>query len=158
MKLVLRVLKTVLRYQKIWFLKTVLTLSWRTPLSYRNQSIDLPRKSMDWLLYDNGHRHERVKHLKRKCFSVLRQKQSSSHGVKDRCKNLQGFSFKLWKPFCLSSEQGFNTLVKFSGKLTFLPPDMQMYVCVTGGKNVSSSKNIANALNKSSLMQCLSNA
>ena len=38
-----------------------LTLSWWTPLSYRNQSIDLQSKSMDWLLYDNGLRHERVK-------------------------------------------------------------------------------------------------
>ena len=30
-------------------------------LSYRNQSIDLLCKSMDWFLYDNGLRHERVK-------------------------------------------------------------------------------------------------
>ena len=37
-----------------------LTLSWRRPLSYRNQSIDLLRESMDWYLYDNGLRHERV--------------------------------------------------------------------------------------------------
>ena len=39
----------------------VLTLSWRRPLSYRNQSIDLLCKSMDWFLYDNGLHHERVK-------------------------------------------------------------------------------------------------
>ena len=38
-----------------------LALSWRGPLSYRNQSIDLQSKSMDWFLYDNGLRHERVK-------------------------------------------------------------------------------------------------
>ena len=38
-----------------------LTLSWRGPLSYRNQSIDLQSKSMDWFLYDNGTRHERGK-------------------------------------------------------------------------------------------------
>ena len=38
-----------------------LTLSCRRPLSYRNQSIDLLRKSVDWFLYDNGLRHERVK-------------------------------------------------------------------------------------------------
>ena len=38
-----------------------LTLSWWRPLSYRNQSIDLQSKSMDWFLYDNGLRHERVK-------------------------------------------------------------------------------------------------
>ena len=37
-----------------------LTLSWRRPLSYRNQSIDLLCKSMDWFLYGNGLRHERV--------------------------------------------------------------------------------------------------
>ena len=35
-----------------------LTLSWRRPLSYRNH---LQSKSMDWFLYDNGLRHERVK-------------------------------------------------------------------------------------------------
>ena len=34
-----------------------LTLSWRRPLSYRNQSIDLIRKSMDWFLYHKGLRH-----------------------------------------------------------------------------------------------------
>ena len=42
---------------------TSLTLSWPRPLSYRNQSINLLRNSMDWLLYDNGLRHERVKHV-----------------------------------------------------------------------------------------------
>ena len=41
--------------------KWSLTLSWRRPLSYRNQSIDLQSKWMDWFLYDNGLRHERVK-------------------------------------------------------------------------------------------------
>ena len=30
-------------------------------LSYKNQSIDLQSKSIDWFLYDNGLRHERVK-------------------------------------------------------------------------------------------------
>ena len=38
-----------------------LTRSWRRPLSYRNKSIDLLCKSMDWFLYDNSLRHERVK-------------------------------------------------------------------------------------------------
>ena len=38
-----------------------LTLSWQRPLSYRNQSIDVQRKSVNWFLYDNGLRHERVK-------------------------------------------------------------------------------------------------
>ena len=40
--------------------QATLTLSWRRPISYRNQSIDLLRKSMDWFLYDIGLRHERV--------------------------------------------------------------------------------------------------
>ena len=37
-----------------------LTLSRRRLLSYRNQSIDLRSKSMDWFLYDSGLRLERV--------------------------------------------------------------------------------------------------
>ena len=35
-------------------------LSRRRPLSYRNQSIDLRSKSLDWFLHDNGLRLERV--------------------------------------------------------------------------------------------------
>ena len=42
-----------------------LTLSWRRPLSYRNQSIDLLCKSMDWFLYDNSLHHEGVKYYVR---------------------------------------------------------------------------------------------
>ena len=45
----------------IMLLTICLTLSWRRPISYRNQSIDLLRKSMVWFLYDIGIRHERVK-------------------------------------------------------------------------------------------------
>ena len=41
-----------------------LTLSWRRPMSDRNQSIDLLRKSMDWFLYDIGLHHERVNNAK----------------------------------------------------------------------------------------------
>ena len=41
-------------------IKYNLTLSWRRLLSYKNQLIDLLRKSVDWFLYDNGLRHERV--------------------------------------------------------------------------------------------------
>ena len=51
----------------------MLTLSGRRPLPYRNQSIDLFRKSMDWFLYDNGLRLERVKgwclHIITWCFA-----------------------------------------------------------------------------------------
>ena len=46
-----------------WSKLLVLTLSWRGSLSYRNQSIDLLCKSMDWFLDDNGLRHERVKYV-----------------------------------------------------------------------------------------------
>ena len=37
------------------------TLSWRRALSYRNQSINLLCKSMNWFLYDRDLRHEGVK-------------------------------------------------------------------------------------------------
>ena len=46
--------------EESWLLSTPMSLSWRRPLSYRNQSIDLLDKSTDWSLYDNGPRHERV--------------------------------------------------------------------------------------------------
>ena len=41
----------------------LLTRSWRRPLSYRKQSIDLLHKSMDWFLYGNALRHERVNEI-----------------------------------------------------------------------------------------------
>ena len=50
-----------LSFNQISTERRALTLSWRKPLSYRNQSSDLLCKSMDWFLYDNGLRHERVK-------------------------------------------------------------------------------------------------
>ena len=39
---------------------TDLTLSQRRPISYRNQSIDMQSKSLDWFLYDIGLHRERV--------------------------------------------------------------------------------------------------
>ena len=53
-------LRCYLRYCFSW---SLITLSWRRLLSYRNQSIDLQSKSMDWFLYDNGLYHERVKEV-----------------------------------------------------------------------------------------------
>ena len=41
-------------------LQICLTLPWRRPLPYRNQSIDLQSKSVGWFLYDRGLRHETV--------------------------------------------------------------------------------------------------
>ena len=42
------------------YLHSLLTVSWRRPISYRNQSIDLLCKSMDWFLYDIGLRHGKL--------------------------------------------------------------------------------------------------
>ena len=41
--------------------KQSLTFSWRRSLSYRNQSIDLQNKSINWFLHDRDLRHERIK-------------------------------------------------------------------------------------------------
>ena len=60
----------------IYFLtKIILTLSGRRPLSYRNQSIDLLRKSMGWFLYDNGLRQERLKKFCRHYILVMSRDQ-----------------------------------------------------------------------------------
>ena len=53
-------------FSKLFFthviiLTSPLTLSRQRSLSYRNQSTDLQSKSMDWFLYDNGPRLERIK-------------------------------------------------------------------------------------------------
>ena len=46
---------------RVWMIRSLaLNLSWRNSVSYRNQSIDLICKSMDWFLYDRKLRHERV--------------------------------------------------------------------------------------------------
>ena len=50
-------------YQVSQIVKINLTLSRLRPLSYRNLSIDLLCKSMDWFLYDNGLRHDSVKSI-----------------------------------------------------------------------------------------------
>ena len=61
------------KWKWIWYQKNQQPssiLSRRRPLSYRNQSIDLQSKSMDWFLYDNGLRLERVKRIMSR-YSVL---------------------------------------------------------------------------------------
>ena len=63
-----------------------LTLSRRRPLSCRNQSMIWRANQWTGFYMITA---SVLKGLKRKCFSVLRQKQSCSHGVKDGCKNLQ---------------------------------------------------------------------
>ena len=49
----------------IMIYRSSLTLSWRRPLSYRNQT------KPDWFLYDNGLRHERVKEFFDKNFELV---------------------------------------------------------------------------------------
>ena len=58
-----------------------LNLLWRRPLPYRNQSIDLQSKSIDWFLYDNGLRHERMT-IKR-TLTVKREGGVCIHNPKD---------------------------------------------------------------------------
>ena len=68
----------------------ILTLSWWWSLSYRNQSIDLLCKSLDWFLYDRDLRHESVNESKYCWFSC---------GVKF-CFNCQFYSLcylNFWK-------------------------------------------------------------
>ena len=81
--------------------KLYLTLSRRRPLSYRNQSLDLLRKSMDWLLYDNGRRLERVNsvvHLRK--FEFFSQALLPVIVTKNDSETLlcfQGIIFMKWK-------------------------------------------------------------
>ena len=56
-------------------LEIYLTLSRRRPLSYRNQSIDLRSKSMDWFQYGNGLCLERVKGIRRQSQLAGKRKQ-----------------------------------------------------------------------------------
>ena len=64
----------------VWRLKARvgwLTVSWRRPLSYRNQSIDFLLKSIDWFLYDNSFRHEKVKSPSRKIKRTTKEMKST---------------------------------------------------------------------------------
>ena len=86
-----------------------LTLSWRRPLSYRNQSIDLQSKSMDWFLYDRGLRHESVK--------------QTQNRRKNTCLHLSYVEDKLFPQFTNKIRgRSFSMCARFSEKLTFLTP------------------------------------
>ena len=56
--------------------------------NYRNQSIDFQSESMEWFLYDNGLRHERVKDIYA-IPSLLLQKPNKILMLKDHTKLLQ---------------------------------------------------------------------
>ena len=98
-----------------------LTLSRRRPLSYRNQSINLPSKSMDWFLYDNGLRLERVKskdfHLQCKfsCIFLLTLKRVVVFSFRICC--CQYFEYQAW-----------GTYAKFPKNCNFLLPDTHVPV------------------------------
>ena len=97
-----------------------LTLFWRRPLSHRNQSIDFQGKSMDWFLYDNGLRHERVNvihlssmfhaqrciqnHVKQLRWNVLRKKLTLrvNRGQKEKI-NLKFYFYFHTSLWCLKS-------------------------------------------------------
>ena len=57
--------KVSTKYYEAFDLFMAVTLSWRRSASYRNQSIDLLGKSMDWFLYDRSLRHDGVKAVDR---------------------------------------------------------------------------------------------
>ena len=74
-----------------------LTLSWRRPLSYKNQSIDLLCKSMDWFPYDNGARHESVKQNFIAPFTTQSPRVSGTHLINlGRMKDWLDFRAILW--------------------------------------------------------------
>ena len=73
LKKISKLLKLILLLVSLLLTMSNLTLSWRRSLSYRNQSIDLLCKSVDWFLHDIGLHHERVneiiRHFTEKKFS-----------------------------------------------------------------------------------------
>ena len=74
---------------------TALNPPWRRPLSYRNQSIELWSKSMDWFPYGNRLRHERANmpnHLTSTANTMLKQR----HRWK-----LKTFNMSPFKPYAL---------------------------------------------------------
>ena len=59
-------------------------------MSYRNQSIDLQSKSIDWFLYDIDLRHERVnlfQHNVPFLYSLKMSEHQRSSGIFRRCRN-----------------------------------------------------------------------
>ena len=61
-----------------------LILSWRRPISYKNQSTDLLCKSMDWFLYDIGFRHKKVNWYPRVKHQVVKRNQITNRFLKIR--------------------------------------------------------------------------
>ena len=94
-----------------------LTLSWRKPIPFRNQSIDLLRKSMYWFLYDIGFRHERVKKhfFKKRLYaptwwesSISSEEYSAQHIVTNQSKSSE--SWAVYFCFYLLSQHTYNSV------------------------------------------------
>ena len=69
-----------------------LTLSWQRSKLYRNQSIYLLNKSIDWFPYDRHFRHESIKGA----FSGLRQYLATEKPLKKPFFNFKIFKFLSW--------------------------------------------------------------
>ena len=101
----------------------VLTLSWRRPLLYRNQSIDLLRKSMDKSIYGNDLRHERVKHWSWQietyfCRFHLFRKKKSKHALDILPEPLSAKKYKCWRQNHLRGRSKFlNYWIRLNSKL-----------------------------------------
>ena len=70
------VLKTGLSHRALLetlfcYFALALTFSWQRSLSYRNQSIALQSKSVDWVLYERNLRHKRVT-----CVKIFKENQT----------------------------------------------------------------------------------
>ena len=100
-----------------WF-QQKLTLSWRRSLSYRNQSIDLHSKSMDWSLNNRYLGHERVSDLanilsiyslyefKYYCYYWYNKRTTLKNmlSLREKCPNIEFFSGSYFPVFGLNTE------------------------------------------------------
>ena len=90
-----------------------LTLSWRRPLSYRNQSIDFQCKSIEWFLYGNGLRHERVKKIHRlwkEINSLLSKEMPNSKKIYSSVR-LPQISLNFWTSCCNLKTRGLGAIL-----------------------------------------------
>ena len=99
-----------------------LILSWRRPLSCRNQSNDLRRKAIDLYRYDNSLRHERVKVviplLNSRIYSEL---EHLTHDVDSMLKRRGNDHFHVvstWNPSGVFVGYRVNTLAKLNWSLS----------------------------------------
>ena len=94
-----------------------ITCSWWRSLSYRNQSIDLFCKSIDWFLYDRGLRCDRVKvALLQRCYKACSRTLIANifiiwKHVNWFAKQINSLDFLWWKPLALMASLPFLLLL-----------------------------------------------